>query len=218
MNEISTQAPDPAEERAIRRRIWDRLVELVNRGISTGSRQLDRIISTGIDSVELTAQIYDIDYVPSPEEHFLRQDPGEQGRMFRPRLMIHITDDEWSLDILMKLRDLGRCVLAGRAVCRDHVLYNAVDFHRHLAQATAVLCHPRQCERLHLHSSQSSCIVDISLVCHDMTTLHIRSWKTVRSNLRFYLLITYRPFVSNGCRRRTTRTSRRKNLHHQGRV
>ena len=69
------------------------------------------------------------DYVPSPEEHFLRQDPGEQGRMFRPRLMIHITDDEWSLDILMKLRDLGRCVLAGRAVCRDHVLYNAVDFH-----------------------------------------------------------------------------------------
>ena len=129
MNEISTQAPDPAEEKAIRRSIWDRLVELVNRGISTGSRQLDRIISTGIDSVELTDQIYDIDYVPSPEEHFLRQDPGEQGRMFRPRLMIHITDNEWSLDILMKLRDLGRCALAGRAVCRDHVLFNAVDFH-----------------------------------------------------------------------------------------
>ena len=129
MNEMSTQAPDPAEERAIRRSIWDRLVELVNRGISTGSRQLDRIISTGIDSVELTDQIYDIDYVPSPEEHFLRQDPGEQGRMFRPRLMIHITDNEWSLDILMKLRDLGRCALAGRAVCRDHVLFNAVDFH-----------------------------------------------------------------------------------------
>ena len=49
--------------------------------------------------------------------------------MFRPRLMIHITDNEWSLDILMKLRDLGRCALAGRAVCRDHVLFNAVDFH-----------------------------------------------------------------------------------------
>ena len=129
MNEMSTQAPDPEEERAIRRSIWDRLVELVNRGISTGSRQLDRIISIGIDSVELTDQIYDIDYVPSPEEHFLRQDPGEQGRMFRPRLMIHITDNEWSLDILMKLRDLGRCALAGRAVCRDHVLFNAVDFH-----------------------------------------------------------------------------------------
>ena len=29
----------------------------------------------------------------------------------------------------MQLRDLGRCVLAGRAVCRDHVLYNSVDFH-----------------------------------------------------------------------------------------
>ena len=129
MNEISTQAPDPAEEKAIRRRIWDRLVELVNRAISTGSRQLDRIISAGIESVDLTEQIYDIDYVPSPEEHFLRQDPGEQGKMFRPRLMTHITDEEWSLDILMQLRDLGRCVLAGRAVCRDHVLYNSVEFH-----------------------------------------------------------------------------------------
>ena len=129
MNEISTQAPDPAEEKAIRRRIWDRLVELVNRGISTGSRQLDRIISAGIESVDLTEQIYDIDYVPSPEEHFLRQDPGEQGKMYRPRLMTHITDDEWSLDILMQLRDLGRCVLAGRAVCRDHVLYNSVEYH-----------------------------------------------------------------------------------------
>ena len=129
MNEISTQAPDPAEEKAIRRRIWDRLVELVNRGISTGSRQLDRIISAGIESVDLTEQIYDIDYVPSPEEHFLRLDPGEQGKMYRPRLMTHITDDEWSLDILMQLRDLGRCVLAGRAVCRDHVLYYSVEYH-----------------------------------------------------------------------------------------
>ena len=129
MNEISMQSPDPAEERAIRRRIWDRLVELVDRGISTGSRQLDRIILSGIESVDLTEQVYDIDYVPSPEEHFLRQDPGEQGKMYRPRLMTHITDDEWSLDILMQLCDLGRCVLAGRAVCRDHVLYNSVEYH-----------------------------------------------------------------------------------------
>ena len=112
MNEVSMHPPDPEEERAIRRRIWDRLIELVDRGISTGSRQLDRIILSGIESVDLTEQVYDIDYVPSPEEHFLRQDPGEQGKMYRLRLMTHITDDEWSLDILMQLRDLGRCVKA----------------------------------------------------------------------------------------------------------
>ena len=129
MNEISTYAPDPEEERAIRRRIWSRLIELVDRGVSTGSRQLDRIIRSGIESVDLTENVYDIDYVPSPEEHFLRQDPGEQGKMYRPRLMSHIEEDEWSVEVLMRLRDLGRCVLAGRAVCRDHVLYNSMEYH-----------------------------------------------------------------------------------------
>ena len=128
--------------------------------------------------------------------------PFESKRLFAAKMAL--SDDELLCGALRKLRNI--------------ILFEPRDSQRHLAQATAVLCHPRQCERLHLHSSQSSCIVDISLVCHDMTTLHIRSWKTVRSNLRFYLLITYRPFVSNGCRRRTTRTSRRKNLHHQGRV
>ena len=84
MNEISSQAPDPAEEKAIRRRIWDRLVELVNRGISTGSWQLDRIISAGIESVDLTEQIYDIDYVPSPEEHFFTTRPRRAGQDVPP--------------------------------------------------------------------------------------------------------------------------------------
>ena len=129
MNEVSMQSPDPEEERAIRRRIWSRLVELVDRGVSTGSRQLDRIILSGIESVDLTENVYDVDHVPSPEEHFLRQDPGEQGKMYRPRLMTHITDEEFSIEILMRLRDLGRNVLAGRAVCRDHVLYNSMEYH-----------------------------------------------------------------------------------------
>ena len=129
MDAISTTAPDPEEERTIRRRIWYRLVELADQGISTGSRQLDRMIRSGIDSVDLTEDVYDIDYVPSPEEHFLRQDPGEQGKMYRPRLMTHIEEDEWSVEVLMRLRDLGRNVLAGRAVCRDHPLYDTMEFH-----------------------------------------------------------------------------------------
>ena len=130
MNETSMQSPDPEEERAIRRRIWSRLVELVDRGVSTGSKQLDRMIRSGIENVDvdLTEDVYDVSYVPLPEEHFLRQDPGEQGKMYRPRLMIHISEDEFSVDILMRLRDLGRNVLAGRAVCRDHILNNSMEY------------------------------------------------------------------------------------------
>ena len=87
------------------------------------------MIISGIESVDLTEDTYDIDYVPTPEEHFLRQDPGEQGKIFRPRLMISMTDDEFSIEILMLLRDLGRNVLAGRAVCRDHILNNSMEYH-----------------------------------------------------------------------------------------
>ena len=129
MNQISETAPDPAEERAIRNRVWRSIVELVDRGVSTGSRQLDRIIRSGIDSIDLTEDVYDIDYIPTPEEHFFRQDPGEQGKIFRPRLMISMTDEEFSIQKLIQLRDLGRNVLAGRAVCRDHVLNNSMEYH-----------------------------------------------------------------------------------------
>ena len=68
---------------------------------------------------------YDLDYVPSAEEHYLRQDPGEQGEIFRPRL----TDDEFSLRVLEQLRDLGRTALAGRAVLSDHPLNNSITYH-----------------------------------------------------------------------------------------
>ena len=78
---------------------------------------------------DLTKDVYDISYVPSPEEHFLRQDPGEQGKMYRPRLMISMTDTEFSVNVLMKLRDLGRNVLACHAVCSDHVLNNSMEYH-----------------------------------------------------------------------------------------
>lgn len=58
--------------------------------------------------------------MPTPEQHFLRQDPGEAGMMFRPNLMVHITDEQFSIEVLDGLMELGRNVLAGRAVLRDH--------------------------------------------------------------------------------------------------
>ena len=124
---ISQTVPDPIEERNRRRRIWDRLLELVGRGVSTGSRALDRMISFGVESVDLSENTYDFDYVPSAEEHFLRQDPGEQGKIYRPRLMISMADDEFSIRVLEQLRDLGRNALAGRAVCSDHPLNNSLS-------------------------------------------------------------------------------------------
>ena len=47
-----------------------------------------------------------------PGGTFYRQDPGEAGMLFRPSLMLHITDDEFSLDVLDSLADLGRNALA----------------------------------------------------------------------------------------------------------
>ena len=82
MNQISETAPDPAEERAIRNRVWRSIVELVDRGVSTGSRQLDRIIRSGIDSIDLTEDVYDIDYIPTPEEHFFPTGPWRAGQNF----------------------------------------------------------------------------------------------------------------------------------------
>ena len=40
-----------------------------------------------------------------------------------------MTDEEFSIQKLIQLRDLGRNVLAGRAVCRDHVLNNSSEYH-----------------------------------------------------------------------------------------
>ena len=46
------------------------------------------MIRLGVESVDLSENIYNLDYVPTAEEHYLRQDPGEQGKIVRPRLMI----------------------------------------------------------------------------------------------------------------------------------
>ncbi len=43
--------------------------------------------------------------------------------------MISMTDAEWSLSVLNDLRDLGRNALAGRAICRDHILNISVEPH-----------------------------------------------------------------------------------------
>ena len=75
-----------------------RICELAFRGVSTGSRSLDRCILFGIDAVDNSEYIYDIDYVPTAEEHLSRQDPGEQCRIYRPRLMVTISDAEFERD------------------------------------------------------------------------------------------------------------------------
>lgn len=90
---------------------------------------MDRIILSGVESVDLSEHVYDFDYVPTPEAHFLRQDPGEQGKIYRPRLMVNIEDGEFSIEVLEQLRDLDRNALAGRAVCRDHPMNNSQEYH-----------------------------------------------------------------------------------------
>eukprot|EP00434_Breviolum_minutum_P035859 symbB.v1.2.031757.t1/scaffold3722.1/size85039/1 len=119
---LSDTVPDATTARERRLSVWDRIMELVAQGVSTGSRLLDRMLLHGRDTVLTSENVYFVPYVPTPEEHFYRQDPGEAGMLFRPNLMLHITDEEFSLDVLDSLADLGRNALAGRAVLRDHPL------------------------------------------------------------------------------------------------
>ena len=122
LTSLSDTVPDAYTARERRLSVWDRIMDLVTRGLSTGSRMLDRMLLHGRDTVLTSENIYFLPYVPTPEEHFYRQDPGEAGMLFRPSLMLHITDQEFSLEVLDALADLGRNVLAGRAVLRDHPL------------------------------------------------------------------------------------------------
>ena len=122
LTSLSDTVPDAYTARERRLSVWDRIMELVTRGLSTGSRMLDRMLLHGRDTVLTSENVYFLPYVPTPEEHFYRQDPGEAGMLFRPSLMLHITDEEFSLEVLDALADLGRNVLAGRAVLRDHPL------------------------------------------------------------------------------------------------
>ncbi len=57
----------------------------------------------GADAVDLSSDVYDISYVPSPEEHFLHQGPSEMERSFRPRLMLSKANEEFSVRVLEQL-------------------------------------------------------------------------------------------------------------------
>lgn len=48
--------------------------------------------------------------------------------IFRPNLMVHITDEQFSIQVLEDLVELGRNVLAGRAVLRDHPLNTSQEY------------------------------------------------------------------------------------------
>lgn len=118
MNSIADATPLTArQQRAI---VWGRIIELLGRGVSTGSKMLDRMLLQGRDTVDVLENVYHLDYVPSPAEHFERQDPGEAGTIFRPSLMVSISDEEFNWDVLDALAELGRNVLAGRAVLHEH--------------------------------------------------------------------------------------------------
>ena len=120
MNEIEHLVPDSQEAKRKRAVVWDRLAYLAESGITTGSRLLDRMIAQGRDSIEIAQYTYFSQTVPTPAEHFERQDPGEAGSIIRPHLMMKIEDDEFNWDVLDALRDLGRNCLAGRSVLSDH--------------------------------------------------------------------------------------------------
>ena len=110
--------------------MWERVADLVEAGITTGSRMLDRMILQGRDTVQISQNIYHLSYVPKPDdEHFMRQDPGEAGAICRPSLMVNIEGDEFSWDVLDALGELGRNCLAGRAVLSSHPRHNSAEEH-----------------------------------------------------------------------------------------
>ena len=120
MNEIEHTVPNSEEAKRKRAVVWDRLAYLAEAGVTTGSRLLDRMIAQGRDSIEIAQYTYFSPTVPTPAEHFERQDPGEAGSMIRPHLMMKIEDDEFDWDVLDALGELGRNCLAGRSVLSDH--------------------------------------------------------------------------------------------------
>lgn len=78
MNSISEVVPDSYEARQQRAIVWEGIIDLVNCGTSTGSKMLDRMLLQGRDTVEISGNVYHLDYVPSPAEHFMRQDLEKQ--------------------------------------------------------------------------------------------------------------------------------------------
>ena len=128
LTSLSDTTPDAYTARERRLDAWERIMDLVTQGVSTGSRLLDRMLLHGRDTVLTSENVYYVPYVPTPEEHFYRQDPGEAGMLFRPNLMLHIEDREFSLEVLDSLAELGRNALAGRAVLREHHLNMSPEY------------------------------------------------------------------------------------------
>lgn len=129
MNSIAGTVPDSREARYQRAIVWERIAHLIGNGVTTGSRMLDRMICQGRDTVEISQNVYHLPYVPIPDEHFMRQDPGEAGAICRPSLMVKIEDDEFSWDVLDALGELGRNCLSGRAVLSSHPRNNSAEEH-----------------------------------------------------------------------------------------
>ena len=129
MEQISGTVPDSNDARQQRANVWQRIADLVEAGITTGSRMLDRMILQGRDTVQISQNVYHLPYVPTPAEHFMRQDPGEAGAIYRPSLMVKIPDEDFSWDVLDALGELGRNCLAGRAVLSDHPRHNSAEEH-----------------------------------------------------------------------------------------
>lgn len=125
MNSLAESHPQPEIERARRKQVWSRILEVVEQGISTGSKMLDRMVLQGRDAVDISENIYHVPYVPTPEEHFLRQDPGEAGVIFRPHLMLHISSHfkSWktllNLDVTLSLAEQS---------FRDHPLNTSQEY------------------------------------------------------------------------------------------
>lgn len=129
MNSIAETVPDPTAAREQRAQVWGRIIQLVGQGVSTGSRTLDRLILQGRDTVEFADHINHVPHVPTPAEHFQRQDPGASGTVFRPNLMVFMSGQDFSLRILDALVELGRNALAGRSVLRDHPINMSPEYH-----------------------------------------------------------------------------------------
>lgn len=76
MQQIHDTVPDPHEEQRRRNEIWDPLIELVGNGVSTGWRTLDRMILSGVESVDLPSQIYISYHTPVARRALLQARPG----------------------------------------------------------------------------------------------------------------------------------------------
>ena len=129
LTSLSDTVPDATTARERRILVWDHIMNLVEQGVSTGSKMLDRMLLQGRDAVLTTENVYYVPYVPTPEEHFYRQDPGEKQECCLGPILCSI----WKilnsqLKSLMLWQNSDDMILAARAVLRDHPLNMSVEY------------------------------------------------------------------------------------------